>query len=84
MIEEIYTYLTKKKKKIIVTFLVSDLPSGYINIELLGELPTSSSFESIQKMHRWWDCAPPSLLFIQFCKILINFESTQHSGVKYS
>ncbi len=36
MIEEIYTYLTKQI--IVVTFLVSDLPSRYINIELLGEL----------------------------------------------
>ncbi len=38
MIEKIYNYLTKKKI-IVVTFLVSDLRSSYVNIELLRELP---------------------------------------------
>ncbi len=37
MIEEIY--VPTKKKIIVVTFSISDLPSGYINIELLRELP---------------------------------------------
>ncbi len=38
MIEDLYLP-NKKKKIIVVTFLVSDLPSGYMNMELLGELP---------------------------------------------
>ncbi len=37
-------YLPNKKNNyIVVTFLVSDLPSGYINIELLGEWPLHGS-----------------------------------------
>ncbi len=40
MIKEIYTYLTNKNY--CCNIINSDIPSGYINIELLGELPTEA------------------------------------------